>query len=242
MPRPAFPPESDTTGRLDPTDASLDAVERELVAIFADLSAALGLPRSLGQIYGLAYASPAPICFDDVVQRLALSKGSASQGLRVLRELGALRAISEDGRRMADDGPRRTEHGGKKVDREVGPSPVLRPQSSGSGPARRPYFLPETSVRALLGAIMRQRIQPPLASGAARLARLRAVLPAERKTARSSTATVRPGERGADARAAHLRQRLHSLETWHQKAGAFLPLVLKLAGADRSRPEISTFK
>jgi len=49
-----------------------------------------GVPKSVGQIYGLLYASPEPLGFPDIVERLEISKGSASQGLQLLRSLGAI--------------------------------------------------------------------------------------------------------------------------------------------------------
>lgn len=65
----------------------------EMVALFADLAGHLGLPRSVGQIFGLAYATPGSVTFADIVAQLGISKGSASQGLRFLRELGALKLV-----------------------------------------------------------------------------------------------------------------------------------------------------
>jgi DNA-binding transcriptional regulator GbsR (MarR family) len=72
----------------------------ECVEFFADLVQAMGGPRSLGQIYGLLFASPSPLSFGDIVLQLKISKGSASQGLRLLYNLGAVgRSESRDGRR-----------------------------------------------------------------------------------------------------------------------------------------------
>ena len=74
--------------------------ERECVAFFAELVQVLGIPRSVGQIYGLLFASPCPLSFTDIVGRLAISKGSVSQGLQLLRSLGAVQGGGgEDGRR-----------------------------------------------------------------------------------------------------------------------------------------------
>ena len=50
-----------------------------------------GLPKSIGEIYGLLYISQHPLSLDDLVARLQISKGSASQGLKMLRTLGAIR-------------------------------------------------------------------------------------------------------------------------------------------------------
>ena len=57
-----------------------------------------GIPKSVGQIYGLLYASPQPLGFTAIVERLKISKGSASQGLQLLRTLGAINeAEQKDG-------------------------------------------------------------------------------------------------------------------------------------------------
>ena len=53
----------------------------------------VGMPKSIGEIYGLLYVSPGPICLDDLVEKLGISKGSASQGLKVLRSLGAIQEV-----------------------------------------------------------------------------------------------------------------------------------------------------
>ncbi len=71
--------------------AGVAELEDELVEHFADLAAMLAQPRSYGQIYGLLFASTRPLSFTDIVERLDLSKGSVSQGLRALREVGAIR-------------------------------------------------------------------------------------------------------------------------------------------------------
>ena len=45
----------------------------------------------MGEIYGLLFISRLPLALDDLVVRLQISKGSASQGLKMLRTLGAIR-------------------------------------------------------------------------------------------------------------------------------------------------------
>ncbi len=69
----------------------LDPLERQVVAVFVDGVRVLGLPRSIGEIYGLLFISQTALSLDDLVQRLHISKGSASQGLRMLKNLGAVR-------------------------------------------------------------------------------------------------------------------------------------------------------
>ncbi len=110
-----------------------------------------GIPKSLGQIYGLLYASPAPLSFSDIVERLDISKGSASQGLQLLRSLGAINLATGKGQ-----GP-----GGKG-------------QALGSSDnPRREYFEPELSLRRLVSGILQERVAPMAATGVDRIRRLR---------------------------------------------------------------------
>lgn len=69
----------------------LTPLERQVVAIFVDGVKVLGLPRSIGEIYGILFVSRTPLSLDDLVEKLRISKGSASQGLRTLKSLGAVR-------------------------------------------------------------------------------------------------------------------------------------------------------
>ena len=78
-----------------PAAGALTPVQREIVELCADTVQQLGLARSVGQIYGVIYASPRPLAFADVVAGLGISNGSVSQGLRFLRELGAVRLVDE---------------------------------------------------------------------------------------------------------------------------------------------------
>ena len=124
--------------------------EQECVLFFDDVVQTFGVPKSVGQIYGLLYASPVPLSFSDIVERLEISKGSASQGLQLLRSLGAI-----------------NEAEAKKQSKVIvgqGPTPDAN---------RREYFEPELSLRKLVGGILRERIAPFAAIGAERLKRLR---------------------------------------------------------------------
>ena len=59
----------------------------------------LGLPRSLGQIYGLLFFSASPLSLDDIVKYLGISKASASTGTRQLAAWGAIRQVGVPGDR-----------------------------------------------------------------------------------------------------------------------------------------------
>ena len=73
--------------------------ERECVALFSGFLHVLGVPNSVGAIYGLLFASPEPLCFADIVERLEMSKGSVSQGLAFLRQSGAVQVVEVAGDR-----------------------------------------------------------------------------------------------------------------------------------------------
>lgn len=75
------------------TTAALGDLEREIIEMFVRMADVLNLPRSVGEIYGLLFVSSAPQCLDDCRIRLNISKGSTSQGLKILRSFGAIRTV-----------------------------------------------------------------------------------------------------------------------------------------------------
>ena len=68
-------------------------LEVQVIDLFVRGVKVLGLPKSVGEIYGLLYISPVPLALDTLVERLRMSKGSASQGLKFLRNLGAVKPV-----------------------------------------------------------------------------------------------------------------------------------------------------
>lgn len=75
------------------TAASDSAFEQECVSLFTGFLRALGLPNSVGAIYGLLFASSSPLCLTEIVEKLGMSKGSVSQGLTFLRQGGAAKVV-----------------------------------------------------------------------------------------------------------------------------------------------------
>jgi len=71
----------------------LNPVEVEVIHLFVQVTRLLGKPPSVAEIYGLLFVSPRPLSQDDFCDRLNLCKGSASQGLRYLLDLGAVRTV-----------------------------------------------------------------------------------------------------------------------------------------------------
>lgn len=73
------------------TPARLSPAECEVLEFFVHLGKYLSLPRTVGEIYGLLFARGDKLTLDELVEQLGISKGSASQGLRMLRGVGAVR-------------------------------------------------------------------------------------------------------------------------------------------------------
>lgn len=90
---------SPATESVDPLINSLPSAgefEDECVAFFGEIVQLFGVSASVGNIYGLLYASPYPLSFSDIVESLDSSKGSVSQGLNLLRSLGAVHTVNPE--------------------------------------------------------------------------------------------------------------------------------------------------
>jgi len=73
--------------------SSIRAIDARIISFFQDGAKMLGLPKSVGEIFGLLYASPKPLTMADILEQLQISKGSVSQGLKMLRTLGAVQEV-----------------------------------------------------------------------------------------------------------------------------------------------------
>ncbi|MBK9990078.1 MAG: transcriptional regulator [Verrucomicrobia bacterium] len=130
------------------TLATNGGFEQECVSFFAEVVQLFGVPKSVGQIYGLLYASPEPLGFPDIVERLDISKGSASQGLQLLRSLGAINEAERS-------------------------SSLSNLSSEIKREARGVAYEPELSLRQLVTGVLRERIAPMATTGTDRLKRLK---------------------------------------------------------------------
>lgn len=70
---------------------ALSSLEVEVIDLFISLVRMLGLPKSVGELYGLLFISPEALPMDALMERLNMSKGAASQGLKLLRSFGAVK-------------------------------------------------------------------------------------------------------------------------------------------------------
>ena len=176
------------------------------MAFFSEVVQVFGVPKSVGQIYGLLYATPEPLSFSDIVDRLDISKGSASQGLQLLRSLGAVNVaeVKPVGSALA-----------------AGPSPkaVAMPGAfsvpPNAGDAKRSIriaYEPELSLRKLMGGLLRERLDPLMKERRARMQCLRAAA----ENAES------------DAQREFQLDRLGQLGTWQRQATLIMPVFKKL--------------
>ena len=175
------------------------AFETEVVGFFVDAAEILGVPRSVAAIYGVIFASPIPLSFSDIELRVSFSKGSVSQGLRVLRDVGALKEASSDvsSRTPNSDLSAKVPLSGTKAEL---PSP-----SRAKG---RDRYEPDMELRNLIKHFLETRLQSQLDSGSGRLARIESAI----QNLNSEDSEV-------------LRVRTKYLASWHQKAHAMLPII-----------------
>ncbi|MGF1677632.1 MAG: GbsR/MarR family transcriptional regulator [Candidatus Methylacidiphilales bacterium] len=71
--------------------SNLSETEIEVMDLCIALAQFLGLPKSLGEIYGAVFIASLPVTMEDIMERHGMSKGSVSQGLRALKAMGAVR-------------------------------------------------------------------------------------------------------------------------------------------------------
>jgi DNA-binding transcriptional regulator GbsR (MarR family) len=88
------------TKSIQPNDIiDLDDWEVAVIDLFLNAANSFGLPKSYGQIYGLLFCRDQALAMHEVMELLQISKGSASQGLRALRQLGAVSSVFAPGDR-----------------------------------------------------------------------------------------------------------------------------------------------
>jgi hypothetical protein len=123
----------------------------ECVEFFTEAVQLFGVPKSVGHIYGLLYSSPLPLSLSDIVDKLDISKGSASQGLQVLRSLGAINVAGPVGYTSRN---------------------FHLPSQNALHAPRSVYYEPELSLRQLIGGILQERLTPLAENSTDRVTRL----------------------------------------------------------------------
>ncbi|MEM9400036.1 MAG: hypothetical protein AAF984_07480 [Verrucomicrobiota bacterium] len=82
-----------------PANQELAAIEQDMMDLCLRISKFIGLPKSVGELYGFLFVSQEPKSMDELTSQLNLSKGATSQGLKVLRTIGAIKTVYIAGER-----------------------------------------------------------------------------------------------------------------------------------------------
>src|ERR1041385_2384084 len=77
----------------------LDEVEDRFVDLWDDMSALWGTSPTMARIHGLLYICGAALSMDDIMARLAISRGNVSMNLSKLVEWGLVRRVHKRGDR-----------------------------------------------------------------------------------------------------------------------------------------------
>jgi DNA-binding transcriptional regulator GbsR (MarR family) len=79
---------------------NLAPLSQAFVLHFGEMGSRWGINRTVGQIYALLYLSPRPLCADDIVDALGVSRSNVSMGLRELQgwNLVLLKHLPDDRR------------------------------------------------------------------------------------------------------------------------------------------------
>ncbi|MGE0479819.1 MAG: GbsR/MarR family transcriptional regulator, partial [Phycisphaerae bacterium] len=67
---------------------TLTEVRNMLVRRWGEMSGYWGINRTMAEIHALRYISGEPLCSDDVMEQLQISRGNASMNLRALVDWG----------------------------------------------------------------------------------------------------------------------------------------------------------
>ena len=80
-------------------ESRLSELDIEAIEMFISFFKLIGLPKSVGEIYGVLFVATRPLSMEDLMDRLQISLGAASQGLKLLRSVGAVKVVYAPGER-----------------------------------------------------------------------------------------------------------------------------------------------
>ncbi len=80
-------------------EASFEAARNLFVRRWGEMAASWGISRTMAEIHALLYLATEPLCTDDIMEQLAVSRGSASMNLRELVKWGLIDRVHQRGDR-----------------------------------------------------------------------------------------------------------------------------------------------
>ncbi len=80
-------------------DRSLHQAQDRFVEVWGQMAGAWGISRTMAQVHAILFISGEPLCSDDIMERLEISRGNASMSLRALVDWGIIERIHRRGDR-----------------------------------------------------------------------------------------------------------------------------------------------
>src|SRR5438445_11564633 len=88
------------TAESKPTPAQQLRTSQDLfIRRWGEMGQTWGINRTMAEIHALLYITATPLCTDDVMERLNISRGNASMSLRALCDWGIIRRLHKRGER-----------------------------------------------------------------------------------------------------------------------------------------------
>jgi DNA-binding transcriptional regulator GbsR (MarR family) len=84
---------------LTPAELQLRTAQDLFIRRWGEMGATWGINRTMAEIHALLYIVALPLCTDDVMERLNISRGNASMSLRALCDWGIIRRLHKRGER-----------------------------------------------------------------------------------------------------------------------------------------------
>lgn len=82
-----------------PTSDALTQAQDQFIAVWGQMGSAWGISRTMAEVHALLYITGEPLCTDDIMERLEISRGNASMSLRALLEWGIVSRTHKRGDR-----------------------------------------------------------------------------------------------------------------------------------------------
>src|SRR3954447_9213532 len=80
-------------------DQQLRTAQDLFIRRWGEMGQTWGINRTMAEIHALCYITAQPVCTDDVMERLNISRGNASMSLRALCDWGIIRRLHKRGER-----------------------------------------------------------------------------------------------------------------------------------------------
>ncbi len=77
----------------------MDEIKKTVIELFSEIAKIHGLSKSVGEVYAIVFLSNKPLCIDDIMDELGMSKGNVSMNLNKLEKIGFVKKVWIKGER-----------------------------------------------------------------------------------------------------------------------------------------------